>query len=79
MEHQEVFIAELIDFKENLEKAATFHLEANINDCVILNFAPFREKMPWSEAKKYWDELTAGKYEWSTIGKQLREKGLVCV
>lgn len=24
------------------------------------------------EAKKYWDELIEGKYEWSSIGKQLR-------
>jgi len=45
---------------------------------VVLNCAPLKEIMPWSEAKKYWDELIAGKYEWSTIGKQLGEKGLVC-
>ena len=25
----------------------------------------------------YWDELLKGEYEWSSIGKQLRQKGLV--
>jgi hypothetical protein len=33
--------------------------------------------VPWKEAKSKWNELLAGKYEWSSIGKQLREKGLV--
>jgi hypothetical protein len=30
----------------------------------------------WKEAKKPWQELLDGKYEWSSIGKQLRTKGL---
>jgi len=77
MERQEAFIAELNDFKEKLDKAAKLYLDPELNDGVVLNCAPLREIMPWSEAKKYWDELTAGKYEWSTIGKQLRDKGLV--
>jgi hypothetical protein len=29
------------------------------------------------EVERCWNELLAGKYEWSTIGKQLREKGMV--
>jgi hypothetical protein len=33
--------------------------------------------VPWNEARKYWDELLEGKYEWSAIGKQIGEKGLV--
>jgi CRISPR-associated protein Cas2 len=33
--------------------------------------------VPWKEAKDYWEELRDGKYEWSSIGKRLREKGLV--
>ncbi len=44
---------------------------------VVLNIAPLWELVPWKDAKKYWEELLAGKYEWSSIGKQLREKGLV--
>ena len=31
----------------------------------------------WKEAKKYWEELVEGKYQWSGIEKQLLEKGLV--
>jgi hypothetical protein len=44
---------------------------------VVLNIAPLWELVPWKEAKAYWAELMEGKYEWSSIGKQLREKGLV--
>ncbi|HEY5707449.1 MAG TPA: hypothetical protein VIS96_17965 [Terrimicrobiaceae bacterium] len=32
------------------------------------------ELVPWKEAKKYWDELRAGKYEWSSIAQQLKAK-----
>ena len=53
------------------------HLVPDLNDGVVLNIAPLREFVPWKEARKYWDELLAGKYEWSSIGRQLREKGLV--
>ena len=44
---------------------------------MVLNIAPLWELVPWKEAKKYWEELMDGKYEWSSIGKQLRAKGLV--
>ena len=37
--------------------------------------APLWELAPWKETKNYWDELLEGKYEWSSIGKQLRQKG----
>lgn len=33
--------------------------------------------VPGKEAKKYWDELLEGKYEWSSVAKLLRTKGLV--
>jgi hypothetical protein len=49
----------------------------DLNDGVVLNIAPLYELVPWKEAKSYWNELIAGEYEWSSIGKQLREKGLV--
>jgi hypothetical protein len=44
---------------------------------VVLNIAPLWALVPWKEAKAYWDDLMKGKYEWSSIGKQLRQKGLV--
>jgi hypothetical protein len=77
IEKEEAFISELIDFKEKLERAAKLYLEPDLNDGVVLNIAPLWELVPWGEAKKYWNELMEGKYEWSSIGKQLREKGIV--
>jgi hypothetical protein len=76
-ERQEDFLSELRDFEDKLRRAANLHLDPDLNDGVVLNIAPLHELVPWKEAKKYWDELLAGKYEWSAIGKQLREKGLV--
>lgn len=77
VERQEEFLSELRDFEDKLRRAANLHLEPDLNDGVVLNIAPLWELVPWKEAKKYWDELMQGQYEWSSIGKQLREKGLV--
>jgi hypothetical protein len=76
-EKQEDFLSELRDFEDKLRRAANLHLEPDLNDGVVLNIAPLWELVPWKEAKKYWDELLEGQYEWSSIGKQLRQKGLV--
>ena len=77
VERQEDFLSELRDFEDKLRRAANLYFEPDLNDGVVLNIAPLHELVPWSEAKKYWEELLAGKYEWSSIGKQLRQKGLV--
>ncbi len=77
IEKQEDLLSELRDFEEKLRKVANLHLVPDLNDGVVLNIAPLWELVPWNEAKKYWNELLDGKYEWSSIGKQLREKGLV--
>jgi hypothetical protein len=77
IDRQDVFLTELRDFEDKLRRVANLHLEPDLNDGVILNIAPLRELVPWKEAKSYWDDLMDGKYEWSSIGKQLREKGLV--
>ncbi len=77
VERQEEFLSELRDFEDKLRRAANLHLEPDLNDGVVLNIAPLHELVPWKEAKSYWQELLEGKYEWSSIGKQLREKGLV--
>jgi hypothetical protein len=77
IEKQEDFLSELRDFEDKLRRAANLHLEPDLNDGVVLNIAPLWELVPWKEAKAYWEELMEGKYEWSSIGKQLRAKGLV--
>mgnify|MGYP000904649922 CR=1 FL=1 len=77
IEAQEDLLTELRDFEGKLRKVADLHLVPDLHDGVVLNIAPLHELVPWNEAKKYWNELLDGKYEWSSIGKQLREKGLV--
>ena len=76
-EKQEDFLSELRDFEDKLRRAANLHLDPDLNDGVVLNIAPLHELVPWKEAKNYWNELLAGKYEWSAISQQLRQKGLV--
>jgi hypothetical protein len=56
---------------------ANLHLNHDLNDGVVLNIAPLWELVPWTEAKAYWDDLMKGESEWSSISKQLQEKGLV--
>jgi len=72
----EEVISELRAFEEKLRSVANLHLAPDLNDGVVLNIAPLWELVPWKEAKKYWEELCDGKYEWSSIGKQLRQKGI---
>jgi len=77
VEQQEDFISELRDFEDKLRRAANLHLQPDLNDGVVLNIAPLHELVPWNEAQSYWEELLKGEYAWSSIGNQLRQKGLV--
>ena len=77
IDRQDAFLSELRDFEDKLRRAANLHLDPDLNDGVVLNIGPLRELVPWKEAKSYWDDLMDGKYEWSSIAKQLRAKGLV--
>jgi hypothetical protein len=76
IDRQEEFISEVRDFAEKLRRVANLHLDPDLNDGVVLNIAPLWELVPWKESKKYWEELRDGEYEWSSIGKQLRQKGI---
>jgi hypothetical protein len=76
IDRREEFISELRDFEDKLRRVANLHLEPDLNDGVVLNIAPLWELVPWKESKKYWEELRDGDYEWSSIGKQLRQKGI---
>ncbi len=77
IERQEARLSDLREFHERLERAATLYLKPDLNDGVLLNIAPLWELVPWKEAKSAWEQLLAGKYGWSSIGKQLREKRMV--
>ena len=71
---QEAFLSELRDFHDKLRAVAHLNLTPDLNDGVILNIAPLRELVPWKEAAKMWDELQAGKYEWSSVSQQLKRR-----
>ncbi len=51
--------------------------DPDLDDGVVLNIAPLHKPVPRKEAKNYWEELVEGKYEWSSMGKLLRRKGIV--
>lgn len=74
---QETLVDELKAFVKALDAAALLEVRPDLNDGVLLNVAPLHELAPWKEASRVWGELLDGKYEWSSIGKQLRQKGLV--
>jgi hypothetical protein len=77
IERQEDIISELHEFESKLRRAASLNLVPDLNDGVALNIAPLHDLVPWKEVTKCWDELVEGEYEWSSIGKQLRQKGMV--
>ncbi|MCS7166355.1 MAG: BREX-1 system adenine-specific DNA-methyltransferase PglX [Gemmatales bacterium] len=77
LERQQDLLSELRDFADKLQRAARLQLRPDRDDGVVLTIAHLWELVPWKEAKKYWDELLAGKYPWSSIAQQLRQKGLV--
>lgn len=74
IEVQAALVTELTQFKEQLAGVAGSGFDPDLNDGVVLNAAPFHEVMPWPEAKKYWKDLQAGKYAWSTVAQKVIKK-----
>ncbi len=78
IERQEGLIAELRDFRDKCNRAASLSGKPDPDDgVVVLKAAPLWELMPRKVAKDYWQELLKGEYVWSSIGKQLLAKKLV--
>lgn len=77
IERQQALIEEIEECRKTLEAVALRDLTVDHDDGVLLSIAPLHELVPWRPARQAWDELVAGKYEWSTMAKRMREKGLV--
>jgi len=68
-------VAELITFKEEAARIAPLW-NPNLNDGVIINFAPLWRLVPqnkaWQrECKKIWEKLVRGDYDWSHLTMRL--------
>lgn len=75
IDQHEALMSDLHAFRDRLNRAAQLHLDPDLDDGVILNMAPLWELVPWREPKGYWDALLRGEYAWSSIAKQLAERG----
>ena len=72
---QETFVAELRAFKAEVIRIAPLW-NPNLNDGVIINFAPLwrlvPQRRPWQkECKLVWDKLVKGDYDWSHFAMHL--------
>jgi len=72
---QESFVAELRAFFAEVERIAPLW-NPNLNDGVIINFAPLWRLVPqhkaWQkECKKVWDKLVKGDYDWAHLAMHL--------
>ncbi len=72
---RESFVAELADFKEEIARVALLW-NPNLNDGVIINFAPLwrlvPQNKPWQkECKQTWDKLVEGEYDWAHLAMHL--------
>ena len=72
---QERFVAELRVFREEVTRVAPLW-NPNLNDGVIINFAPLWRLVPhhraWQrECKRIWDKLCMGAYDWAHLAMHL--------
>ncbi len=72
---QETFVGELLAFLTEVKRVAPLW-NPNLNDGVIINFAPLWRLVPqnkaWQkECKKVWDKLVKGDYDWAHLAMHL--------
>ena len=77
IERQGRLVAEVIEFRDRLDGIALLNLPPDLNDGVVIGIAPLWELVSWKEAGRTWEKLVAGEYTWSTMSRQMRERGLV--
>ncbi len=75
IEQQETFVGELQALKTEVARVAPLW-KPNLDDGVILNFAPLWRLVPQSrswqgECKKAWDKLQSGDYDWAHLAMHL--------
>ena len=75
IEEQERFVSELLAFSNELARVAPLWAP-NLNDGVIINFAPLWRLVPqnraWqNECRKTWDALCKGDYDWAHLAMHL--------
>jgi len=74
---QEKLVNEVIRFRKTLDRIALLNLPPDPNDGVVISIAPLWELLPWKEAKRIWDKLMAGEYDWSSMSRLMKERGLI--
>ena len=72
---QETYVGELRAFRDEVARVAPLW-NPNLNDGVIINFAPLWRLVPqhkaWQkECKKVWDKLCKGDYDWAHLAMHL--------
>jgi hypothetical protein len=77
IERQGNLVAEVAAFRDRLDAVALMNLKPDLNDGVLICIAPLWNLVPWREAKRLWEKLVAGEYEWSSMARQMCERGLV--
>lgn len=75
IDDQETFVEELRAYREEVERVAPLW-SPNLNDGVILNFAPLWRLVPqhreWQkECRECWNKLAAGDYDWAHLAMHL--------
>ncbi len=77
IEQQQKLVAEVTNFRTRLDAVALLNMPPDLDDGVVISIAPLWDLVPWKVAQTTWEKLVAGEYAWSTMAKQMQERGLV--